>query len=713
MGELSRNGEGSNLQGLAPHDGQLQPATLPPTDLERRLYSALRKLGMSEFREGQKEGLTHLFAGSDISVNQATGHGKSLFYQLPAAAGEFVLVFSPLIALMRDQVEALKAKGIPAAALHSGLSTGERETIYHNVEKGDVDLLFVTPERVERASFLQRLQTFPEPYLIAVDEAHCVSAWGHDFRPSFQKIGRFRNDFYKNARMGTFTATAPPRVEQQIHEILGLKNPWSYRGPADRPEIELEIVEVESLKHRSELLRERMPEAIRHGSTIVYTSLIRTALEVSKIADAVGVPHRVYHGQLDPRLRERAQQEFMDERVPLIIATTAFGMGIDKPNIRREIVVEQPDNLEGLWQLIGRVSRDREPGKVELFALAHDVDTHRRFDDLSVPSATVINDLFWNRILPMFSPAQLRHEVPTRSFNKEVFLLRAGQPNSTEYAQANSALAILEQQEFILIAGRRIAILKHPEDMPERTLPIDMEDLTLRRQRREYGSRLLVYALRDSETFRKTAVEYLESGTVPDADLSSDAGLIHIPKKQVRAIRGAAQAKSLTEIQLLDHLRGKRNIEGVPHVGVLSDLTTGEGRFLIKLLKERGDIEEVRLANRKVLNWTGEQAGELDDTFADLDELFGQLQRPEAHNVIRNSVNSWWEERRDFCESNGTLWRISLEGFLDANFEILDEKLSGRALLSRYHGTKEGELRTVHTLLLLENMFPDFEIPLL
>jgi RecQ family ATP-dependent DNA helicase len=319
--------------------------------------AALRKFfGFEEFREGQREVVEAVLAGHDTVVVMPTGGGKSLCYQLPALMRDGVtVVVSPLIALMKDQVDALRARGLPATFINSSLDFEEQKERIAGMRRGDFKLVYVAPERFRSTHFVETLRR-AHISLFAVDEAHCISQWGHDFRPDYLRLRSFREHIGSPQTLA-LTATATPYVRADIIEQLNLSDPRAFVSGFDRPNLSIGVVHTE--KEREKFARIRQLTAEYAGqSGIVYTSTRKSVEQITqKLKDArlsvVG-----YHAGMTDDERVRAQDEFMSGRAQLIVATNAFGMGIDKPDIRFVVHFHLPGSIEAYYQEIGRAGRD-------------------------------------------------------------------------------------------------------------------------------------------------------------------------------------------------------------------------------------------------------------------------------------------------------------------------------------------------------------------
>ena len=379
-----------------------------PSTATNLLEILRRRFDYENFRSTQQQIIDRTLAGGNSLVIMPTGGGKSLCFQIPALvyAQEFAkkksrdedltrppltLVLSPLIALMKDQVDALQAKGIEATFVNSSLDRDERNRRYKQIAEGHYSLLYVTPERFRKEEFLAVLRR-REIKLLAVDEAHCISEWGHDFRPDYTRVGQFRSEL-GNPTTIALTATATPDVQLDILRQLGFASfgesldqcQLIHKG-IERPNLSLEVREVWGLDEKVGVVQDVLS---RWGNTsgIVYFTLIRTLAEMSDRLHELGVDHVCYHGDLARNDRRRVQEGFMRNRCPLVLATNAFGMGIDKENIRFVLHAEIPGSMESYYQEIGRSGRDGLPSECILMYDQRDLNTQVEFMRWSNPDA--------------------------------------------------------------------------------------------------------------------------------------------------------------------------------------------------------------------------------------------------------------------------------------------------------------------------------------
>ena len=339
--------------------GVEKPAEADAPELTRALK---QHFGFEAFRPHQKEIVEAILCGHDVFASLPTGGGKSLCYQLPAVMLRgLTLVVSPLISLMKDQVDGAREDGIPAAFLNSTLSTDEARETWQALGSGSIRLLYASPERLSIPAFRSSLARFGLA-LIAVDEAHCISEWGHEFRPDYRSLGLLREEFPK-VPIAAFTATATPQVQEDVIRLLALKTPFVVRASFDRPEIFYRVRAREGNGDAQilQFVRKRDGEP-----GIVYRGTRKSVERTAEFLSARGVDAVPYHAGLEDEQRKSRQEQFLRDEVKVVVATIAFGMGIDKPNVRWVVHADLPRSIEGYYQETGRAARDGEDAEALL-----------------------------------------------------------------------------------------------------------------------------------------------------------------------------------------------------------------------------------------------------------------------------------------------------------------------------------------------------------
>jgi len=349
--------------------------------------------GFSGFRGEQETIIQTALDAKHTLVLMPTGMGKSLCYQIPAKMSDgLTLVISPLIALMKDQVDAAKKRGFSCCYINSSLSRSEREKRYVQLSQEAFELIYVTPERFQKKEFREAISK-NKISLLAIDEAHCISEWGHDFRPDYTRIGEFR-EFLKNPTTMALTATATLEVQKDILKQMGLEAEQVsvFSHGLERENIWLGISDIHGLDNKLNQFRKIRND--NPGPAIIYFSLVNTLEKFSDVLMSTKVPHLVYHGQLHASQRKRFQNQFMESERALILATPAFGLGVDKENVRLVVHAELPGSIESYYQEIGRAGRDGKPAKGILLYDADDISIQMDFIKWSNPDPAFISTVY-------------------------------------------------------------------------------------------------------------------------------------------------------------------------------------------------------------------------------------------------------------------------------------------------------------------------------
>ncbi|MEG6616230.1 ATP-dependent DNA helicase RecQ [Peptococcaceae bacterium 1198_IL3148] len=337
------------------------------------LLTALHKyFGFSEFRPGQREVIDQVLTGHDVMAVMPTGRGKSLCYQLPGLMLPGVtLVISPLVALMKDQVDSLHTRNLHQVTyLNSQLTAEEHKERLNGIKRGEYKLVYIAPERLRTRSFSNLLPNLPLELLV-IDEAHCISQWGHDFRPDYLYIKEFVNSISKRPKVLALTATATLKVQQDILKQLGIENATRVVAGSDRPNLYLSAQKVDNGKAKLQALAEILVG--EKGSGIVYTATRKDSEAVAQfLISQLGMKAAPYHAGMDPDQRAAVQDGFINDQYSVVVATNAFGMGIDKQDIRYVIHFSMPASIEAYYQEVGRAGRDGQPAKCVLLYAARD-----------------------------------------------------------------------------------------------------------------------------------------------------------------------------------------------------------------------------------------------------------------------------------------------------------------------------------------------------
>ena len=330
-------------------------------------------LGHDGFRPEQERAIMAIMGKRDVLAVMSTGAGKSLIYQVPAVAlGGTSIVVSPLVSLMSDQVGKLLDLGLHPAFLNNTLSLRTQERVRNRIKSGEFQILYVTPERLSSPAFLSAIENLAIP-LVAVDEAHCISEWGHDFRSDYREISAFIERFDQRPTVVALTATATPRVRKDIAKSLGLQNPLEIVSSFDRANLSLSVVHMPHDERGSWCVRTARSRESECG--IFYCVTISETERIHDALKRAGVPAALYHGKLSNDAKKAAQEAFMSGRAPVMVATSAFGMGIDKPDVRYVVCCGMPLSVESYYQQIGRAGRDGKPADTIMLWDEQDLQT--------------------------------------------------------------------------------------------------------------------------------------------------------------------------------------------------------------------------------------------------------------------------------------------------------------------------------------------------
>lgn len=461
--------------------------------MQEALKVLKKNFGFENFRKPQGEIVDSILSGRDTLAIMPTGGGKSLCYQLPALMFEsgVTLVVSPLIALMKDQVDSLKERGIPAAMINSSQSWDEQREVLSELSRGTLKLAYVSPERFRASSFTRALSDV-KVALLAIDEAHCISQWGHDFRPDYMRLGEVLKSLGRPP-CAAFTATATPEVRADILSELKMQNPAVFVSGFARSNLSFNVFQAGGRESK----RERLLFLIdKFEKGIIYCATRKSVEEVSGFLKSEGIRHIYYHGGMDASSREKAQNKFMGGGMDIAVATNAFGMGIDRSDIRFVCHYELTGSIEALYQEWGRAGRDGEESHCEMFFSYADKRVQEFFIDGSNPDAQFIRKVY----SALCASADI--ESNTYLSAEEIAGIIAKGKSGNSMA-VYSALAMLRRQGYIErfdAPGSRSKGTKIlDEGIRARDLELDGEMLLLKRRRDENKLKeVLSYAYSDS-----------------------------------------------------------------------------------------------------------------------------------------------------------------------------------------------------------------------
>lgn len=580
----------------------------------QRMYQVLERVfGYQKFREGQKELVEAILSGRDVAGIMPTGAGKSICFQLPALLlSGITLVVSPLISLMKDQVGALIQNGVRAAYLNSSLTARQYRLALDNASHGVYKIIYVAPERLMTEAFQKFAQT-ADISMLTVDEAHCVSQWGQDFRPSYLEIPTFLGTLPHRPIVSAFTATATPQVREDIITLLGLREPFVKLTGFDRKNLSFEVQRPQSKQGAlTRLLTE-----LSGRSGIIYCSTRKAVEEVCEFLQRRGLAATRYHAGLSDEERKKNQEDFLFDRCPVMVATNAFGMGIDKSNVSFVIHYNMPKDLESYYQEAGRAGRDGEEARCILLYSGRDVITNQFLIDhaeenegLTESQRNAVRQQSQNRLREMTFYA-------TTSDCLRGFILRYFGETAPSYCgNCSNCLQNFEEVDVSAVAkkilrcvaatGERYGIklmvdtLRGKEtDRTQATALIHSEQFGALRDQSEKRLREIIQALLQVGALRQSQGEYpvLElDGRANDYLTEKKPLLLKLVKEEQRPTRGNRTEQEPVDPELFEALRAVRveiaKVQGVPAFVVFTDATLRD--MCMKVPADLGQLLEVQ-----------------------------------------------------------------------------------------------------------------------
>jgi len=541
------------------------------------LGRALARFGHESLRPGQAEVIADVLAGRPVIAVMPTGAGKSLCYQLPAIVLEqragVTLVVSPLIALMKDQVDVLRARGVAAVALTSAAGAEEQRDIIEGIRAGAFTLVYVAPERFRNARFCEALrESAARIALVAIDEAHCISEWGHDFRPDYRRLGQVIAEM-KPPRVAAFTATATPEVRADIAHQLGMVDARLHVRGFDRPNLKYEVHKAGGAADKTE----RLAELVRlrdGGVALVYAATRKNAEAYAQALKRAGMRARVYHAGLEGEVREKAQDVFMAGQLDVIVATNAFGMGVDKRDIRLVVHADIPRSPEAYYQEAGRGGRDGKPTRCVLLFNHGDIRLQEFLIEASFPTPELLRGV-WKAL----------HDQPSLGAGSDDEVeerLRGALPGKVSGAGMAAALRILERHGMLARTAEKLAAVR---PAPGQFAPLDVQSLQRRADIERGKLRTMIDYAYYPRCRRQYVLEYFgdeewanrdrRCGACDNCDAAAHGRTTGLAAAELDAIRGL--------LLLVGTLHGRF---GRTRIAAIANATDDDGRF--QDLPERG-----------------------------------------------------------------------------------------------------------------------------
>lgn len=631
--------------------------------------------GFSKFRAHQEEIIKWVLAGNDVMAVMPTGSGKSLTFQLPAILlPGTTLVISPLVSLIDDQINSLRKRGICVARLHSSLN--EDELQFENKLIDGVSppkLVYVAPERLQSPVFLEEISHLTIS-LIVVDEAHCVSMWGHNFRPAYQLISNFRTNLTNNPRILALTATAPINVRKDTINMLRLDDPKTVFADVDRPEISLRVAPFDTACEKEDWLFELLRTDPK--KTVVYCSTIATVDRLASLMLGAGK----YNGSMNGSERQNSASKFRTGEVSILFATTAFGMGIDDPSIRRIIHFEMPGSLERLVQELGRAARDGKPGEHILCYQPPDLATLLYFIEVGYPSANYIFRQY-TALGKLIKPEDQGKGDFRLRFNRHYYINQVDNP--VQKSKTIAALAALQEHGLTRESGQTVTMCHDPQSITEENFPITEEFVQQQKQRAMQRLLILLqYANTPNKNLRAAILRHFRDDSLKDTvkDLSL-SNCLRISPRVTRCILTLLLNCDLPKNKLVSTLADPKT---QPDEDEAIEFNSHEARFYVEHLCNLGLISEfapngkgIISITEKGLLWLKEQSvePEIGTTYKELKQA---LLHPLAKGIIVDALEGWLKNA--LLQASDNLDAVAGR-FLVCGFKVVDATVTGQVLV--------------------------------
>ncbi len=447
---------------------------------------AQERFGYESLSSGQEMAVRAVLDGHDTLAVMPTGSGKSAIYQLAAFLIPGVtVVVSPLIALQRDQVQAITEQNVgEAAVINSAVTQSDRQEAFRNLKQGDLEFLFLAPEQFNNAETLEQLQS-AKPSLFVIDEAHCMSSWGHDFRPDYLRLG-IVIEALGHPRVLALTATASPPVREEIVQRLGMQNPAVIVRGFDRPDIYLEVRRFDDETEKQAALIDCARTAAKPG--IIYAATRKRTEEIAQELQEAGITTAFYHAGMKSADRQQTEAAFLQDEVEVLVATTAFGMGVDKPNVRFVFHADISDSLDSYYQEIGRAARDRQPAEAILFYNPDDLKLRRFFasgGQLETEQVIQVAETLQQQEEPI-APKELQEQVDLSQTKVKTALSRLTEVGAVETLPTGEVAVSDETEDLEVAATAAVEAQERQRQFERSRLEMMRSYAELRDCRREY-----------------------------------------------------------------------------------------------------------------------------------------------------------------------------------------------------------------------------------
>ena len=690
------------------------------------LEAALKDyLGREDFRPLQRQIVESQLAGESSLSILGTGYGKSLCYQLPALLQPqgVTLVVTPTISLMNDQYENLSATLMAqgkspdmVARLSSLLQTAEREEQWHRVTSGKARILYVSPETLTTKQSIEKLAGVKVNRMV-LDEAHCLSIWGHDFRPSYLSLGRTARDL-GNVPVAAFTATATVHVQEDIIRQMGLSEIQTFKGDILRPNLNLKSQSFQFAYQRDEALVQSLAEiSERSEFAVVYFSRITNLNNFASKLDAEQVPYGIYHGQMDRDYRLVAERQFRTGQKRILLATNAFGMGIDKANIRHIIHAEMPASLENYWQEAGRAGRDGLPADCTLMFCQSDYWEWRSRLRSTAPALSLVKHIYNYQLRRCSDYTLPEGERPSATFNSAGFLFNINDPQLA--ASMTAAFAVLQDFELCEVQAGRIYFPAGAKPAGD-DFPITEAMLKVRLDRKLLAlDAVHHYAMLPDEERGATIVDHFDRNALLPriaANRGEQTWKVLVSDQVVDALILASAYKDTNLDNLMRLLAGGRSKDFPDSLrGPFTKLKPFEIEAIVIDSENRGFVQRELIGTLTYLRPTELGLERFKDDEAELlkveklEDLKRSFYSPSARELLREALREWYSVETEDVDPK--LWPYVYKVFYKENFEILNRSVSGDQLLAYYTGRSKAflnenpEFKAASCKRLLEHLF--------